>query len=121
MATLKKNLVFTPKMFRLAQSIVAERRYVLVIILAILKCSVFSGFIKNIDQVQLVLETLRYHDGNENENDKTATLHVHLAFLCISLRPCAITTGKCLISHFMEDVNKRRLNFLSLSEVEYDS
>ena len=85
------------------------------------KCSVFSGFIKNIDQVQLVLGTLRYHDGDENENDKTATLHVHLAFLCISLRPCAITTGKCLISHFMEDANERRLNFLSLSEPEYDS
>ena len=44
-------------MFRLAQLIVAERRYVLVIILAILKCSVFSGFIKNIDQVQPVLGT----------------------------------------------------------------
>ena len=29
------------------------------------------------------------------------------------------TTGKCKISRFMEDVNKRRLNFLSLSELEY--
>ena len=67
-------------MFRLAQSIVAERRYVLVIILAIFKCSVFSGFIKNIDQVQPVLGTLRCHDGDDSENVKTATLHVHLAF-----------------------------------------
>ena len=100
---------------------VAERRYVLVIILPIFKkCGVFSGFIKDIDQVQPVLGTLRCHDGDEKE-DKTAALHVHLAFLYISLRPCAITTGKCLISHFMEDVNKRRLNFLSLSELEYDS
>ena len=31
------------------------------------------------------------------------------------------TTGKCLISRFMEDVNKRPLIFLSLSELEYDS
>ena len=91
------------------------------IILPIFKGSVFSGFIKNIDQVQPVLGTLGCHDGEENENDKTATLHMHLAFFYISLRPCAITTGKCLISHFMEDVNKRRLNFLSLSELEYDS
>ena len=91
------------------------------IILLIFKGSVFSGFIKNIDQVQPVLGTLRYHDGDENENDKTAALHVHLAFWHISLRPCAITTGKCLISHFMEDIKKRRLNFLSLSELEYDS
>ena len=91
------------------------------IILPIFKCSVFSGFIKNIDQVQPVLGTLRCHDGDENENDKTATLHVHLAFCTFLYRHCATTTGKCLISRFMEDVNKRRLNFLSLSEVEYNS
>ena len=28
---------------------------------------------------------------------------------------------KCLISLFIEDVNKQRLNFLSLSELEYGS
>ena len=31
------------------------------------------------------------------------------------------TTGKCLISRFMEDVNKCPLIFLSVSELEYDS
>ena len=55
------------------------------IILPIFKCSVFSGFIKDIDQVQPVLGTLRCHDGDDNENVKTATLHVHLASLYISL------------------------------------
>ena len=81
-------------MFRLAQLIVAERRYVLVIILAIFKCSVFSGFIKNIDQVQPVLGTLRCYGGNDNENVKTATLHVRLAFLYISLPSLRDYDGK---------------------------
>ena len=36
-------------------------------------------------------------------------------------RHCTTTTGKCLISHFMEDVNKRWLKFLSLSELQYVS
>ena len=81
-------------MFRLAQLIVAERRYVLVIILAIFKCSVFSGFIKNIDQVQPVLGTSRCYGGNDNENVKTATLHVHLAFLYISLPSLRDYDGK---------------------------
>ena len=39
-------------------------------------------------------------------------------FVC---RHCTTTTGKCLISRFMEDVNKRRVNFLSLSDLEYGS
>ena len=52
---------------------------------------------------------------------KTTTLHAHHAFLYISLRHFTTTTGKCLISSFMEDVNKQRLNFLSLSELEYGS
>ena len=64
-------------------------------------------------------------DGDGNENVKTAmgllskttSLHVHHAFLYISLPLLHVTTRtwKCLISHFMEDVNKRRRNFLSLS------
>ena len=46
---------------------------------------------------------------------------------CITLfctflsRFCATTTWKCLISRFMEDVNKQRRNFISLSELEYGS
>ena len=39
-------------------------------------------------------------------------------FLC---RNCKTTAGKCLISRFMVEVNKRRLNFLSLSELEHRS
>ena len=52
---------------------------------------------------------------------KTTTLQSHHAFLYISLRHFTTTTGKCLISSFMEDVNKVRLNFLSLSEFKYGS
>ena len=65
------------------------------IILPIFKCSVSSGFIKNIYQVQPVLGTLRCHDGDDNENVvKTATLHVHLAFLYISLPSLREYDGK---------------------------
>ena len=90
-------------------------------ILSIFKCSVFSRFIKNIDQVQPVLGTLRCHDGRRQRERQNSNSARASHFLYISLQPCAITTGKCLISHFMEDVNKRRLNFLSLSGLEYDS
>ena len=48
---------------------------------------------------------------------QTTTLHVHHALLYISLPHCATTTGKCLISRFIEDVNNRRLDFLCLSEL----
>ena len=50
---------------------------------------------------------------------KTTTLHVHNTFLYILARFCTTTTWKCLISRFMEDVNKQRRNFISLSELEY--
>ena len=43
---------------------------------------------------------------------KSTTLHVHLivlsTFLC---HHCMTTMWKCLTSHFIVDVNKRRLNF----------
>ena len=42
----------------------------------------------------------------------------HAFFYKFLRRYCPTTTGKCKISRFMEDVNKRRLNFLSLSELE---
>ena len=68
-------------------------------------------------------------DGNENVKTviglliKTTSLHTHplrflRTFLC---RYFTITTRKCLISRFMEDVNKRRRNFLSLSKLECGS
>ena len=46
---------------------------------------------------------------------KTATLYVHHAFLHILCRHCTTTTWRCLISRFMEDVDKRQWFFLSWS------
>ena len=63
-------------------------------------------------------------DGNENVKKatgllrKTTTLHVHHAFLYISLPSLPTTTWKCLIASFVEDVNKRRRIYLSLSKLE---
>ena len=76
------NLIFTPEIFRLAQvnDRRAELRYVLVIILPIFKCSVFSGFIKNIDQVQPVLGTLRCHDSTFYGGRKRATAKFSFSF-----------------------------------------
>ena len=70
--------------------------------------------------------TLRCHDGDDNENVKKAIgekakqqlctcITLFCTFLC---RHCTTTTGKCLISRFMEDVNRRQLKFLSLSKLE---
>ena len=66
------------------------------------------------------------HDGDGNENvekaigllSKTTSLHVHHAFLYISLPLLYDYDVKCLVSRFMEDVNKRRQTFLSLSKLE---
>ena len=60
-------------------------------------------------------------DGDGNENLKTAIglLSKTIICTCITLfctflcRCCTTTTWKCLISRFMEEVNKRRRNFLS--------
>ena len=54
---------------------------------------------------------------------KTTTLHVHHTFFQCKLlcRHCTNTTWKCLISPFMEDVNKPRRGFLFPSELGYDS
>ena len=49
------------------------------------------------------------------------TTTTHHVFLYISLLSHTTTSGKYLISRFMEEVNKRRLNFLSLYELEYGS
>ena len=54
---------------------------------------------------------------------KTTILHVHHTFFqCKLLRlHCTNTTWKCLISPFMEDVNKLRRGFLFPSELGYVS
>ena len=65
-------------------------------------------------------------DGDRNENGKkkkgliniTTTLHVHHTFCTFPCRHCTTTTWKCLLSRFMENVNKRRRIFLSLSKLE---
>ena len=71
---------------------------------------------------------LRYHDGDVNENVKKAirwigrktTVHAFFTLFCTFLyRHYMTMTLKCLISRFTGDVNKRRRNFLSLSELEY--
>ena len=54
----------------------------------------------------------------KQKNNSARASRFSCTFLC---RHCTTTTGKCLISRFMEDVNKRRVNFLSLSDLEYGS
>ena len=54
-------------------------------------------------------------NGLNKQNNNVTLL---CTFLCSHSRT---TTGKCLISRFMGDVNKRRLNFLPLSEFDYGS
>ena len=74
----------------------------------------------------LLLETLRSNDANGNENvkkkkkkKKKNTSHVHHTFLYISLSLLHDYDAKIPISRFMEDVNKQRQNFISLSELGY--
>ena len=47
----------------------------------------------------------------------TKTLHVRHTFFTFLYRFCTSTTRNFLILHFMEDVNKRRRYFISLSEL----
>ena len=79
--------------------------------------------------LDLLLGTLRCHDGDDNEkrqksnrlngqnNNSARASSFFVHFFAVTSRK----TGKCLISPFMEDVKKRRLNFLSLSELVYGS
>ena len=55
--------------------------------------------------------------NRHNKNSARAS-RLFCTFLC---RHYMTTTGKCLISSFVEDVNKRRLIFFPLSELEYGS
>ena len=76
----------------------------------------------------VVLGTLRSNDADGDENVKkhnrfykennsfVRALHFFCTFLS---RFCTTTTWKCLISCFMEDVNKQRRNFISLSQLGY--
>ena len=74
-----------------------------------------------------ILGTLRSSDADDNENvkktigliSKTTTSHVHHTFLYIYFPFLHDYDVKCLISRFMEDVNKQRRNFISLSELEF--
>ena len=76
--------------------------------------------------------TLRRHNGRRWQWErhakkaivwigKTTTLHVQHAFLYTSLPSLHDYDGKMPNLRFMEDVNKRRAKFLSLSELEYGS
>ena len=65
-------------------------------------------------------------NGNGNENvkktigllSKTRNLHVHHAFFVLfSAASARQATWKCLLSRFIEDVNKRQRIFLSLSKL----
>ena len=80
--------------------------------------------------VAFSLGTLRCHDGDDNETvkkaiswiGKTTTMHVYHAFLYISSPSLHGYDGKIpVISRFIEDVNKLRLNLISISELEYGS
>ena len=50
--------------------------------------------------------------SNRGTVGKKTTLHVHSTFYTFLCRFCTTTKWKCLISLFMEDVNKRRRNFI---------
>ena len=81
----------------------------------------------SLDRMKVVYRTLRYHDGDDNGNVKKAIGWMGKQQLCTCItlfctfhcHHCTTTTEKYVISRFMEDENKRLLNFLSLSELEY--
>ena len=89
--------------------------------------------IKQINVQQSVLNdllgTLRSDDGDGNGNttkaigliSKTTILHVHHAFLYISLPSLHDYDVKMPNFTLTEEVHKRQRNFLSLSELEYGS
>ena len=72
----------------------------------------------------MLLGSFSNDDGDGSENFKKAigllskTTSTCITLFCTFLyRLCKTTTWKCLISRFMEDVNKRRRIFLSLSKL----
>ena len=74
-----------------------------------------------------ILGTLRSNDADDNENvqnttgliSKTTTSHVHHTFVYISFPFLHDYDVKMPYFAFMEDVNKQRRNFISLSELEF--
>ena len=67
------------------------------------------------------MKSLASKPGQEQRERQNSTRFMSImcftlfcTFLC---RYCPTTTWKCLISRFMEDVNKLRQNFLSLSKI----
>ena len=73
--------------------------------------SVFCWF----DHFHVSRENIK--NAEQRSIGKTTTLHVHHTFLYISLPSPHDYDAKCQISHFMEDVNKRRQFFLSISKI----
>ena len=75
----------------------------------------------------VALGTLRSSDADDNENvrktigliRKTTTSHVNHTFLYISFPFLYDYDVKMPYFAFMEDVNKQRRNFISLSELEF--
>ena len=64
------------------------------------------------------LGTLRSNDATVT---RTSTSHVHQTFLYVYipfLHNCDVKLN-CLISRFMENINKQRRNFISLSGLGY--
>ena len=93
----------------------------------------FGEDLVNIQQVvehggsTAIIGTLRSNDADDNKNvkktigliSKTTTLHVHHTFLYISFPFLHDYDVKMPYFAFMEDVNKQRRNFISLSELEF--
>ena len=66
-----------------------------------------------------VVRDFRSNIGSNRQKQHLFTsITLFCTFLC---RHCTAMTGKWLVSRFMEDVNKRRLNLLSLSILECGS
>ena len=64
-------------------------------------------------------ERQRERQKKKKKKKKKNTSHVHHTFLYISLSLLHDYDAKSPISRFMEDVNKQRQNFISLSELGY--
>ena len=68
---------------------------------------------------RVALGSFSNDDGDGNSLiSKTTTLHVHHTFFTFLCCHCTTTTWKCLMSRFMENVNKERRTFLSVSKLE---
>ena len=88
-----------------------------------------KGFPNQGRRHQLTIGSLRCHYGDGNENvkkglvkiSKTTTLHIHRAFLYISLPSLHDYDVSCLISRFIDNVNIRRRITLTLFKLGYFS